>query len=209
MTSAMSMDAAHDRTDLPNLLRAGVKLGLLHSVLVAAFALLQVRLEGTAELAVCGLILLIGIAASIVLPGQWTGARTIEGIAGAAGIGLAAAWTFLVVDVTLLQNLHIYTNRWLEIGGGANWWYHPVWWMAGTYLTWMGAWIQASQLNRNGRTNPLLMVVVTLILAAIFLAVAKLIGVPNAAWGLGGMAVAVLPALAVYCAVAAWGASSR
>jgi hypothetical protein len=206
MTSALSMDAAHDRTDIASLVRGGVKLGLIQSALVAAFALLQVRLEGVAELAVCGLILFIGIAATIVLPGQWTGARTIEGIAGSAGIGLASALVFLVVDVSLFQPLHLYTSRWLAIGGGANWWYHPVWWMVGTYLPWMGAWIQASQARRNGQANPALMVAVTAVLAAILLGLAVVAGVPNAAWGLGGMGVAVLPALALYCAVAAWGA---
>lgn len=145
MTSAVALDSAHDQTALPDILRAGVKLGLLQCVLIAAFGLLQPRIAGAVELVVCGAILFIGIAATIVLPGQWTRARTIEGIAGAAGIGFAAAIVFLIVDVVLFQPIHLYTNRWLEIGGGSNWWYHPVWWMVGTYLTWMGAWIQADR----------------------------------------------------------------
>ena len=85
-----------------------------------------------------------------MLPGLWTRARTIEGIAGAAGIGLAAAFVFMVIDVALFQPLGLWTNRWLEIGGGANWWYHPVWWMVGTYLTWMGALVQANQAAKSG-----------------------------------------------------------
>jgi len=53
-------------------------------VLIAAFGLLQPRLSGSLELIVLGAILIVGIAATIALPGSWTKARTIEGIAGAA-----------------------------------------------------------------------------------------------------------------------------
>ena len=84
-----------------------------------------------------------------LLPGIWTRALTIEGIAGAAGIGLGAAFVFLLIDVVLLQNIGTYTNRWWQIGG-SNWWYHPIWWMVGTFLPWIGAWILANQAARNG-----------------------------------------------------------
>jgi hypothetical protein len=145
------------------------------------------------------------VAASILLPGQWTRARTIEGIAGAAGIGLAAAIVFMLVDVVLFQPLHLWTNRWLQIGGGANWWYHPVWWMAGTFITWQGAWIQANQTAKNGSPNPALMVVGTLAAAAICLGLGVIAGVPNAGWNLGSFGVAVLPGLALYSAVSSFG----
>jgi len=209
MTATMPMRATQDQTDLPTLVRGGVTLGLIQSALVAAFAVLEVRLEGVAELVVCGAILLAGVAVTIVLPGRWTRARTIEGIAGAAGIGLAAAWTFLVVDVVLFQPIHLYTNRWLEIGGGSNWWYHPVWWMACTYMTWQGAWIQAHQAAKRGEASPVMLVAGTAVLAAICLAVAVVLKVPNAAWGLGGLGTAVLPALALYTAVSALGVPRR
>ena len=205
MTSALAMDSAVDQTDLPNILRSGVKLGVLQCVLIAAFAYLQPRLAGVTELVVCGLILLVGIAVTLVLPGWWTRARTIEGIAGAAGIGFAAAIVFLVIDVAVFQPLHLFTNRWLEIGGGSNWWYHPVWWMVGTYLTWMGGWIQANQAAKNGSASPLALVVVSLLLAAVCLFIGILLGVPHAAWGLGGLAVALLPALALYTAATSFG----
>jgi hypothetical protein len=168
-----------------------------------------VRLDGPVELVVCGLILLIGVAATIVLPGQWTHARTIEGIAGAAGIGLAAAFVFLIVDVAVFQPVHLYSNRWLEIGGGSNWWYHPVWWMVGTYLTCQGAWVQANQAAKSGSASPVGLVLGTVLLAAVWLGVAILLGVPHAAWGLGGFAVAVLPALALYTAISALGVPRR
>jgi len=209
MTSAMPMDAAHDRTDVPGILRAGAKLGLLQSVFIAVFAVLQVRLEGTIELLVCGLIFLVALATTIVLPGQWTAARTIEGIAGAAGIGLAAALVFMLVDVALFQPLGLWTNRWLEIGGGSNWWYHPVWWMVGTYLTWMGAWVQANQAARTGSPNPVALVLGAIVLALVSLAIGVVLGVPRAGWNLGSFAVAVLPGLALLTIVTSIGAPRR
>ena len=150
MTSAVSAEARYDRTDLANILRSGIALGLLQSALVAGFGFLQPRLDGVLELVICGVILLVGLALTLALPGSWTRARTIEGISGAAGIGFAAAIVFLIVDVILFQPLGLYTNRWLAIGGGLNWWYHPVWWMVGTYLTLMGAWVMANQTEKAG-----------------------------------------------------------
>ncbi len=209
MTSALPMNAARDRTDVPNILRAGVKLGLLQSVLIAVFAVLQVRLQGTTELVVCGLIFLVALALTIVLPGLWTSARTIEGIAGAAGIGLAAAVVFMVVDVALFQPIGLWTNRWLQIGGGSNWWYHPVWWMVGTYLTWMGAWVQANQAAKTGSPSPVALVLGAIVLAFVFLALAVVLGVPRAGWNLGSFGVSVLPGLALLTLVTSIGVPRR
>jgi hypothetical protein len=209
MTSAVPMDATRDRTDVPWILMAGVKLGLIQSVLIAVFAVLQVRLEGPIELVVCGLIFLVGLALTLVLPGTWTGARTIEGIAGAAGVGLAAAMVFMLVDVVLFQPLGLWTNRWLEIGGGANWWYHPVWWMVGTYLTWMGGWVLANQAAKSGSASPLALVLGAVVLALVVLALAVVIGVPRAGWNLGSYSVAVLPALAILVLITSLGARRR
>jgi hypothetical protein len=86
MTSALTLDARHDRTHLPHVLRAGIILGVMQTVLIAVFAFLQPRLAGPLELVVLGLVLVVGVAATIVLPGRWTEARTVEGISGAAGI---------------------------------------------------------------------------------------------------------------------------
>ena len=59
---------------------------------------------------VAAIILLVGLAAVSMLPGLWTRPRTIEGIAGAAGIGLGATAVFLLVDVMLLQNIGTYSQ---------------------------------------------------------------------------------------------------
>ena len=150
------------------------------------------------------IIVLIGLAATTLLPGIWTRARRIEGIAGAAGIGLLATGVFLVIDSLLLQRLGTYTNRWLAIGGGSNWWYHPVWWMVGTYLSWMGAWALANQADRGG-ASPVIVMVTALVFAAIFGALGVVIHVPYAAWTLGNFAVAFLPGITLTALVTGLG----
>ena len=209
MTSALPLDARHDRTHLPHVLRMGAGLGLLQSVLITLFGFLQPRLDGTLELLICGAILVIGVAATIALPGLWTGARTIEGIAGAAGIGLMATVVFLVIDVALLQRIGLWTNRWHEIGGGSNWWYHPVWWMTGTLMPWLGAWVLANQTAKTGSPSPVALVLGTLFFAVVIAAAAALLGFPGARVGLGTFGVAVLPALALMTALSAIGVPRR
>ena len=191
MTSAVQGSTSADYTEVPFVVRSGVILGVLQSVLVFAFSFASRLLEGTPELIVRSIIVLAGIGATTLLPGIWTRARRIEGIAGAAGIGLMATGVFLVVDSLLLQNLGTYTSRWLAIGGGSNWWYHPVWWMVGTYLSWMGAWSLANQADRGG-ANPVMVLIIALVFTAIAGALGVVIHVPYAAWTLGNFAVAFL-----------------
>ena len=205
MTSAVLATPTADHTELRHLLRSGVRLGVLQSVLIGAFAVLQPRIEGATELVVLGLILVVGIAATIVLPGTWTRARTIEGIAGAAAIGLTATVVFMLIDVSIFQTAGIWTNRWYEIGGGSNWWYHPVWWMVGTFMPWMGAWVLSNQAARAGAPNPAVLVIGTVLLALVVMAAAATLKVPGAAFGLGTFGVAVLPALAIMAAATSVG----
>jgi hypothetical protein len=205
MTSTAELNRDYDLTAVPFIVAGSVKLGLLESIFVLLFSLASRMLGGPVETIVCGLILLAGLAAVTMLPGLWTRPRTIEGIAGAAGIGLGAAGVFLLVDVVLLQNIGTYTNRWYEIGGGSNWWYHPVWWMVGTFIPWMGAWILANQTVKNGRPSAatgLIMAFALAVLVGIVAAVAKF---PGARWTLGTFAVAFLPGLALATIVSAIG----
>jgi hypothetical protein len=178
---------------------------LLEAIAVLLFALASRFLGGVIELVVCGIILIIGLAAVTMLPGLWTRPRTIEGIAGAAGIGLAATGVFLLLDVTLLQNIGTYTNRWYQIGGGSNWWYHPVWWMAGTFLPWLGAWILANQTVRDGRAAPLTGFALALVAGIAVAIAAVLLGFPAARWSLGTFAVAFLPGLVIATILSAMG----
>jgi hypothetical protein len=197
MTSTAELNRDYDLTGVPAIVAGSVKLGLLEGIAVLLFSLVSRLLGGVVETIVCGIILVIGLAAVSMLPGLWTRPRTIEGIAGAAGIGLGATGVFLLVDVVLLQNIGTYTNRWYEIGGGSNWWYHPVWWMVGTFIPWMGAWLLANQTNRNGRPSVGQGLVTILVLAVLIGTAATLLGFPGAHWGLGTFAVAFLPGLAL------------
>ena len=197
MTSTAELHRDYDLTGVPAIVAGSVKLGLLEAIAVLLFSLASRLLGGVVESIVCGIILIAGVAAVSMLPGLWTRPRTIEGIAGAAGIGLGATAVFLLVDVVLLQNIGTYTNRWYEIGGGSNWWYHPVWWMVGTFIPWMGAWLLANQTNRNGRPSVGQGLITALGLAVVIGAAATLLGFPGAHWGLGTFAVAFLPGLAL------------
>jgi hypothetical protein len=205
MTASAEPQGEYDTTAVPVIVLGSIKLGLLEPILVLLFSLASRFLGGVLETLVCAVILAIGVAAVAMLPGLWTRARTIEGIAGAAGIGLGAAGVFLLIDVMLLQNIGTYTNRWHEIGGGSNWWYHPVWWMVGTFLPWMGAWILANQTARNGRPAVMKGLVTALLLTVIVGTLAVLLGFPGARWTLGTFAVAFLPGLAFATIVSAVG----
>ena len=206
MHPAVELRATHDVTDVPSIVRGAVKLGLIESVVVLLFSLASRFLpSGPIETLVLAIILLAGLAAVILLPGLWTQPRTIEGIAGAAGIGLAATIVFLLIDVSILQNIGTYTNRWLEIGGGSNWWYHPVWWMVGTFLPWMGAWLLANQTAKSGRPSPLVVFGTVVACAVVMGALGVVIGVPHAGWDLGTFGVAFLPGLALATALSVLG----
>jgi hypothetical protein len=203
MTSTAELKGEYDLTRVPMIVRGAVKLGLLESILVLLFSLASRFLGGVPEVVVQGLILFVGLAAVSMLPGLWTRPRTIEGIAGAAGIGLAAAAVFLLVDVALLQNIGTYSHRWHEVGGGSNWWYHPVWWMAGTFLPWMGAWILANQTVKEGRPSAPIGFLTAAGAAVIFAAGAVLLGFPGARWTLATFGVAFLPGVALAAAFSA------
>jgi hypothetical protein len=195
MASAVELSQDHDRTDVPHIVRCGIQLGLLESAFVLVCSLVMRFLSGSAVTVVLAIVLVIGLALVSGLPGLWTRARTIEGIAGAAGIGLAAAGVYLLVDVALLQPIGTYTNRWREIGGFSNWWYHPVWWMVGTYLPWMGAWILAHQADKGRHPSLIAMMTGALACTAVVGVAAVLIHFPGAAWNLPTFGVAFLPGL--------------
>jgi hypothetical protein len=205
MTSTAELSSEYDVTAVPTIVAGSIKLGLIEAVLVLLFSLASRLLGGPLETIVCGLIVLVGLAAVSMLPGLWTRPRTIEGIAGAAGIGLGAAGVFLLVDAILLQNIGTYTNRWYQIGGGSNWWYHPVWWMVGTFIPWMGAWILANQTVKKGRPVAGVAFAMALVLAIVVAILATLLGFPGARWTLGTFAVAFLPGLALAAVVSGIG----
>ena len=204
MDSAAELQGDHDVTDVPSIVRGAILLGLFEAVMVLLLSLATRYLAGPVETVVLAILLLVGLAPVTLLPGIWTRARTIEGIAGAAGIGLAASFVFLLVDVVLLQYIGTYTNRWWQIGG-SNWWYHPVWWMAGTFLPWLGAWILANQAERSGRISAPAAFGTAVGFALLAAIVAVLIGFPGAGWNITTFGVAFLPGLALATALSSLG----
>jgi hypothetical protein len=205
MTTTVDARDDYDMTAVPAIVAGSIKLGLIEAVAVLLFSLASRFLGGILETIICALVLLAGLAAVSMLPGLWVRPRTIEGLAGAAGIGLGASGVFLLVDIILLQNIGTYTSRWYEIGGGSNWWYHPVWWMVGTFLPWMGAWILANQADRGREGSPGVGFATALGLAVLIAIGAILLGFPGAHWGLATFAIAFLPGLVLAAAVSAIG----
>ena len=207
MHSAVELRSAHDLTDVPSIVRGAVKLGLLEAVMVLLISLASRLLpNGVLQTIIVGILLVVGLAGVTLLPGVWTRPRTIEGIAGAAGIGLGAAVVFLLIDVSLLQSIGTYGHRWYDVGGGSDWWYHPVWWMVGTFIPWMGAWMLASQLARNGGVSPIVAFGTAVALAIVVAVVAVLAHFPGASWNLPTFGVAFLPGLALATLITGLGA---
>ena len=96
MESAARLHGDHDLTDVPSIVRGSVLLGIFEAVAVLLISLASRFLAGPLETVVLAVLLLLALAPVTLLPGIWTRARTIEGIAGAAGIGLGATFVFLL-----------------------------------------------------------------------------------------------------------------
>ena len=208
MGTAVESRGTYDVTALPHVLRRALVLGAITAIVVVLLSFITRLTSGMIETVAGGIVLLAGLTAVTVLPGTWTRARTIEGIAGAAAIGLAATVVFLLIDVAVLQLFGIYTNRWREIGGGSNWWYHPVWWMVGTFLPWMGGLIIANRAARGRDASMAAIMALALVCTLVVGAVAVLVHVPGATWSLGTFGVAFLPGLAIAAALSAMGRST-
>ena len=206
MSAAVQPATGLEQTDLPLIRRAAVQLGAIESVFILAAGMVSKYLDGPVEQLLLILLITAGVLAVTFLPGIWTGARTIEGIASAAGIGLAAAIVFLLVDVTVFQNIGLWSNRWSEIGGGSNWWYHPIWWMVGTYLPWLGAFTLANQAAKSGRSSPAAAAITAVGCALLLGLIAVLVHFPGAGWNLPTFGIAFLPGLALATLVSGLGA---
>jgi hypothetical protein len=204
MATAVNSETV-DVTNVPHVLRAAVKLGLLQSVCVLLFSLVSKHTNGTIEDVLSVAIVAIGIIACAFWPGTVTNARSIEGIAGAAGIGLAASVVFMLVDVALLQPINTYSNRWAAIGGGSNWWYHPIWWMTAAFLPWLGSWIQSNNAAKSGSLKTVQAVILTAICTAVLAGIAIAVHFPGASVNLATFAIATLAGLPVAVFVSGFG----
>ena len=205
MATAVRLDGEYDNTQIVLILRGAMTLAVIQALFVVLVSLINKSLDGTVEHALTGVVVFIGAMITIFYPGVLTRPRTIDGIAAAAGIGLGATWVFLLIDAFLLQTVHVYTNRWHQIGGGSIWWYLPVWWMVGTFLSWMGGWILANQANKTGAASVPGAIVLVTITSAICGVAAALTHFPGAGWNVPTFAVAMLPGLALATVVSALG----
>src|SRR5437762_9453221 len=145
----MSVTAApvvSDRSDFRTVTVGGAQLGVATAVAVVAFLATSRLVPITAGLreGVEALIVLAAGLAVAFLPAQWTVARSTEGIAGAAALGLVGTVVFSAIDIVLLRPFKAYPWTWDAIGGGSTWWYLPVWWMLGTFVAWMGGIVTAT-----------------------------------------------------------------
>ena len=200
--SATAAPLASDRSDFRTVTLGGATLGVATAVAVVAF-LAASRLVPIAAGARGGVQALIVLAAGVAvafLPAQWTAARSTEGIAGAAAMGLVGTVVFSVIDIVLLRPFKAYPWTWDAIGGGSTWWYLPIWWMLGTFAAWMGGIVTAAGAAAGGGGETTLArralpaVAGTIIVAAI----GRLAGVPVAFSVItGGAFTLVLAALAL------------
>ncbi|HXL51744.1 MAG TPA: hypothetical protein VN945_01320 [Gemmatimonadales bacterium] len=176
--SATVAPAASDRSDFRTVTVGGAKIGVATAIAVVAFlaALRLVPIAGGLRGGVLVLIILAAGLAAAFLPAEWTAARSTEGIAGAAAVGLVGTVVFSAIDIVLLRPFKAYPWTWDAIGGGSTWWYLPIWWMLGTFLAWMGGIVTAASGEATLARRALPAVAGTIIVTAIV----RLAGVPVA-----------------------------
>ncbi len=176
--SATVAPAASDRSDFRTVTVGGAKIGVATAIAVVAFlaALRLVPIAGGLRGGVLVLVVLAAGLAAAFLPAEWTAARSTEGIAGAAAVGLVGTVVFSAIDIVLLRPFKAYPWTWDAIGGGSTWWYLPIWWMLGTFLAWMGGIVTAASGEATLGRRALPAVAGTVIVAAI----GRLAGVPVA-----------------------------
>lgn len=199
--SSSAVAASTDRSDLRTVLVSGAKVGVLTAVAVVAYlALFRFLPAGTARELILAVLVLAAAVGTAVWPGTLAASRNVEGIAGAAAIGLWGALVFSVIDIAVLRPFKAYPWTWDAIGGGSSWWYIPIWWMLGTFIAWMGGLLTA---GRNARGPATLARVATpVVIAAVILAGAgKVLGcpvtLPVLAGGGFGVALTVLALLSL------------
>ncbi|HUK19929.1 MAG TPA: hypothetical protein VLV45_00055 [Gemmatimonadales bacterium] len=168
--AASLAQAEKDRSDFRTVVIGGTKLGLLVSAAVVLYlSVARYAPDGGVRVGLEALLVIAGGTAAAFLPGFWCAARSVEGIAGAAGLGLWGAVVFAVIDIAVLRPLNAYPWTWDDVGGGMTWWYLPMWWMLGTFLAWIGGLVVAG--HAKHREPSLVRVAAPVVVGAIVLAV--------------------------------------
>lgn len=152
--TAGTAPATTDRSDFRHILNSGTRVGAVVGAAVVVYLLIS-RLvpPGIAQALLQTAIVLAAAVAASLLPAQWTTARSTEGIAAAAAVGLWGTIVFMAIDIIVLRPLQAYPWTWDAIGGGSTWWYLPIWWMLGTFVAWLGALVTAARARRGGKTS--------------------------------------------------------
>ena len=170
--SATATATASDRSDFRTVMVGGTQVGVLTAVAVVVFLLVSRQVTAVVPQRVLEalVVLATGLAVSF-LPARLTQARHVEGIAGAAAIGLWGTVVFTALDIVLLRPFKAYPWTWDAIGGGSTWWYLPIWWMLGTFLAWTGGIFSATRAARGesslaGAATPVLLGAVGLVVVA-------------------------------------------
>jgi hypothetical protein len=147
--SASAAPVLTDRSDFRNVTASGARIGAFTGAVVVVFLVVSRLLSpGVAREVVQALIVLIAAPVVSLFPARATAPRTIEGIAGAAAVGLVGTVVFSAIDIVILRPFHAYPWTWDAVGGGTTWWYLPVWWMLGTFVAFMGGMLTATRSAR-------------------------------------------------------------
>src|SRR5256885_545945 len=141
---------ASDRSDFRTVMVGGTQIGVLTAAAVVAFLMVSRQVAaGMPQRVLEALIVLATGTAVSFLPARLTEARHVEGIAGAAAIGLWGTVVFMAFDIVLLRPFQASPWTWDAIGGGGTWWSLPIWWMLGTFLAWTGGIVSAARAARG------------------------------------------------------------
>jgi hypothetical protein len=156
--SAPAQAVAAERTDARSAVLHGLLIGLLTALVVIVFVK-GGELIGDAAVPWFGAVVVFTTGCLVAfLPARWVGARTGDGIAAAALLGLVGTASFSLIDIIALRPLSLYPWTWDAVGGSSGWWYLPVWWILGTFVAWMGAIVTAGEVARGrGRLGGLLL----------------------------------------------------
>ena len=151
MTAGTASTPTVDRSDFRYILISGTKVGMA----TAATVLLTIVVSrlvpaGIVRAVLQTIVVLAGAVAATFLPAFWTVARSVQGIAGAAAVGLWGTVVFMAIDIILFRPFRAYPWTWDAVGGGSTWWYLPIWWMLGTLLAWLGGLVTAARAARGG-----------------------------------------------------------
>src|SRR3990170_1988274 len=149
--TAPATPSTTDRSDFRHILASGTKVGVAIATAVVLYLLVsRFVLPGAARALAQTLIVVAAAVVAAFLPAQWSTARSTQGIASAAAIGLWGTIVFMAIDIVVLRPIKAYPWTWDAVGGGSTWWYLPIWWMLGTFVAWMGGIVTAARAARGG-----------------------------------------------------------